>query len=289
METSTTSMDSTRYRTKKNKNRSNVYNRTKHHEDLGLFLLPMDNPQSFENMIEHNDILALLQIITDIVTLKKALHNRINNKCDKPNPYDFQININEGIQHINKYISKIGDFFYDISNGYLKIMCQSLHSLQKSHCNQMVPLHDIIRKTPVVYKLLNLMKRKLNEPSDDSESTFIPTLTGDNVKNSCSKKRKNIQCNSDEEAIILTVIRDEIDGSEINNHIIPSLQHNQCLSKCQNIAAEHAFFVKRSRLLEAQMDKINTLNGKSIFSNYQMNPNKKYCMLNIYKVRDGYL
>ena len=204
----------------------NVYNRTKHHEKLALLLLHMDDPNSFNNMIKVNDMKALNKIIEDIVTIKEALRNTISNNCDRKDAVEFENNVNNGVQNINKYLSKCGEFFYDISNGYLKIMCRSLHMLQRSHCNQMVPLNDILRKTPVVYKLLNLMKTKLHEPRDDSESSFIPTLTGECEMNSCVSKRKNLQCNSDEEAILLTVIRDEIDGSEIYDSV-PSLQHNQ--------------------------------------------------------------
>ena len=139
----------------------NVYNRTKHHEKLALLLLHMDDPNSFNNMIEVNDMKALNNIIEDIITVKEALNNTLTNNCGTNDAFQFEMNVNLCIQHIYLYVSKCGEFFYDISNGYLKTMCRSLHMLQRSHCNYMVPLNDIIRKTPVVYKLLNLMKRKL--------------------------------------------------------------------------------------------------------------------------------
>ena len=261
-------------RSHKASNKPNMYSTPLHHYiKLHLKNADMDNAKHFQNMIEPNDIRDLKTIITDIILCKKSLSNIINSNCDMDNTGDFESSVHNGIQNINKYVSKCGEFFYDISNGYLNTMCQTLHQLQRSDCNKMVPFNDIVRKTPVVYKLLNLLKRKLNEPNDESESSFQPTLTGEKVKNSCPNKRKDQQCNSDEEAILLTVIRDEIDGSEIYDYNTPSLQRNKCLMKCRNIASEYHFYMKRSRELALEMSKINSLNNKPIFTNtYQINP-----------------
>ena len=254
-------------------NKPSMYKTPKHHGQLHLKNIDMDDPKHFQNMIEANDIRDLHNIINDIILCKKSLSNILNSNCEKDDTVEFENSVHNGIQNINKYVSKCGDFFYDISNAYLNTMCQSLHKLQRSDCNKLVPFNDIIRKTPVVYKLLNLLKKKLHEPNDDSESSVIPTLTGERDKNTCASKCKDQQCNSDEEAILLTVIRDEIDGSEIYDYNTPSLQRNQCFMKCRNIASEYHFYVKRSRELQTEMNKINSLNNKPIFTNtYQLNP-----------------
>ena len=260
-------------RTHKPRSMQRSHKTPKHHGQLHLKNIDMDDPKHFQNMIEPNDIRELHTIINDIIVCKKSLSNILNSNCEKDDTVEFENSVHNGIQNINKYVSKCGDFFYDISNGYLNTMCQSLHKLQRSDCNKLVPFNDIVRKTPVVYKLLNLLKKKLYEPNDESESTSILTLTGEKVINTCPNKRKDQQCNSDEEAILLTVIRDEIDGSEIYDYNNPSLQRNKCFMKCRNIASEYHFYVKRSRELQTEMNKINSLNNKPIFTNtYQMNP-----------------
>ena len=116
METSSSSIDSTSTRHRRRPRQSQIpkqiqrpkqrFYQNRHHDKNRLFLIDMDHPKHFENMIEKNDMRDLHNIIEDIVVCKKSLKNILDSTCKKDDTAQFENSVHNGIQYINKYVSK---------------------------------------------------------------------------------------------------------------------------------------------------------------------------------------